>query len=93
MMRLVTCKISGTQALCYAHDLVMENCTMADDADLCFEYSSVQATINSPVHSVKNPRTGRITAEYYNEIIIDENILKPANCELKLWDNVTCFNQ
>ena len=92
-LRLVNCHISGTQPLCYARSLVMENCTMADNADLAFEHSSVQATVYSPVHSVKNPRTGRITAEYYNEIIIDENILKPANCELRLWDNVTCFNQ
>lgn len=52
-LRLVNCKISGTQPLCYAHDLIMENCTMTEDADLAFEYSSVQATIHSPVHSVK----------------------------------------
>ena len=62
-LRLVNCKISGTQPLCYAHDLIMENCTMADDADLAFEHSSVKATIKGPVHSVKNPRTGNIVAE------------------------------
>ena len=28
-LRLVNCRISGTQPLCYATDLVMENCTMA----------------------------------------------------------------
>ncbi|WP_455592112.1 DUF3737 family protein [Bacteroides sp.] len=91
-LRLVNCKISGTQALCYAHDLVMENCTMADDADLCFEYSSVQATIKSAIHSVKNPRSGNIVAESYGEIIVDENIKAPADCELELWDNRTCFS-
>lgn len=83
-LRLVNCKISGTQSLCYAHNLIMENCTMADDADLCFEYSSVQATINGPVHSVKNPSSGCITAENYGEIIIDENIKAPGNCEYLL---------
>ncbi|WP_251622710.1 DUF3737 family protein [Odoribacter lunatus] len=82
-LRLVNCKISGTQPLCYAHDLVMENCVMADDCDLAFEGSSVQATINSPVRSVKNPRTGCIVAEGYGEIILDENIKAPADCELK----------
>lgn len=92
-LRLVNCRISGTQALCYAHDLIMENCTMADNADLCFECSTVQATINSSIHSVKNPRSGSITAESYGEIIIDENLKAPGNCELKLWDDVTCFNQ
>lgn len=91
-LRLVNCHISGTQALCFAHDLVMENCTMDDSADLCFEHSTLQAQINSPVHSVKNPRSGVITAQSYGEIIIDDNCRAPRNCELKLWDNQTCFN-
>lgn len=71
----------------------MENCTMADDADLAFEYSSLQATIKSPVHSIKNPRTGSITAESYGAVIIDENIKAPGNCKLKLWDDQTCFDE
>lgn len=91
-LRLVNCKISGTQPLCYAHELVMENCTMADDCDLAFEYSSVQATINGPIHSVKNPRTGSITAESFGQIILDENIKAPGDCKLKLWDEQTCFS-
>ena len=43
------------------------------DADLAFEYSSVQATINSPIISVKNPLTGTIKAQAIEEIILDEN--------------------
>ena len=62
------------------------------EEDLAFEYSSVQATIHSPVHSVKNPRTGSITAESFGAIILDENIKAPGNCELKLWDDQTCFD-
>lgn len=92
-LKLVNCKISGTQPLCYAHNLVMENCIMDESADLCFEYSSLQARINSPIHSVKNPRSGLIIAQNYGEIIMDENCKEPGNCELKLWDNITCFNQ
>lgn len=57
-LRLVNCRISGTQPLCYATDLVMENCSMAEDADLAFEYASVQAEISGTVRSVKNPRSG-----------------------------------
>lgn len=91
-LRLVNCKISGTQPLCYAHDLILENCTMDDSADLCFEYSSVQARINSPVHSVKNPRSGLIIAESFGDIIIDENSQAPGDCEIKSWDQITCFN-
>lgn len=79
-LRLVNCRISGTQPLCYATDLVMENCTMADDCDLAFEYSTVHAVVNGPVHSVKNPRSGKIVAWSYGEIIIDRNIKAPADC-------------
>ena len=92
-LRLVNCKISGTQPLCYAHNLIMENCTMAEDSDLCFEYSTLQARINGPVRSVKNPRSGLVIAESYGEIIFDENCKSPGDCELGLWDNTTCFNQ
>lgn len=85
-LRLVNCKISGTQPLCYAHNLILENCTMADDCDLAFEYSSVEASVKSLVRSVKNPRTGSITAESYGEIILDENIKAPADCKIKVWN-------
>lgn len=64
----------------------------ADDCDLAFEYSSVQATINSPIRSVKNPRTGSITAGSYGEVILDENIKAPGNCQLRLWNERTCFS-
>lgn len=87
-LRLVNCKISGTQPLCYAHDLVLENCIFAPDADLAFEYSTVQATIDSAVCSVKNPTSGRIIARSYGEIIIDENIKAPADCEIKLYNEL-----
>ena len=90
-LRLVNCHITGEQPLCYAHDLVLENCTFGPDCDRAFEYSSVQATIKGAIGGVKNPRTGSITAESYGEIILDENIKAPADCELKLWGEKTCF--
>lgn len=83
-LHLINCKISGTQPLCYAHDLIMENCEMAEDCDLAFEYSSLQATVNNTVTSVKNPRTGCISAADYGQIILDENIKSPADCVIKL---------
>ncbi len=83
-LRLVNCRISGTQPLCYAHDLVMENCRMAADCDLAFEYSSVNAVIDGPVTSIKNPRTGRIVAESCGEVILDKNIKAPGDCRIVL---------
>jgi len=79
-LHLINCHISGTQPLCYCHDLILENCTFDADADLAFEESTVNATINSKVTSVKNPTSGRISALCYGEIILDRNIKAPADC-------------
>lgn len=81
-LRLVNCRITGTQPLCYADNLVLENCSMGDDCDLGFEYSTVEATINGQVLSVKNPRSGHIVADGYGQIIIDNNIKGPADCQI-----------
>ncbi|MBO5566775.1 MAG: DUF3737 family protein [Succinivibrio sp.] len=83
-LRLVNCRISGTQPLCYAENLIMENCTMATDADLAFEYSSVNATINSEITSVKNPLSGSIKAKGYGLIIIDNFKKEPADCDISI---------
>lgn len=82
-LRLVRCHITGTQPLCYAQGLVMEDCTMGADCDLAFEYSSLHADILGPVTSVKNPRTGHIHAEHIGSVILDENIWQPADCEIE----------
>ncbi len=74
-LRLVRCSISGTQPLCYARDLILEDCRLAPDCDLAFEDSELDATIISPVTSIKNPKRGRITAPAVGEIIIDSNSL------------------
>ena len=85
-LHLVNCKIGGTQPLCYCENLVLENCVFEEDADLAFEYSDVEASLIGPVTSVKNPRTGRINADSYGEVILDGNIKAPADCEIRTWD-------
>lgn len=79
-LRLVRCKISGTQPLCYCENLILEDCSFAPDADLAFEDSTLQASVNGPITSVKNPRSGHLKVESIGELIIDKNILAPANC-------------
>lgn len=81
-LRLVRCKITQTQPLCYCENLILEDCTFGEDADLAFEYSSIQATIKGKVTSVKNPSSGKILADGYGEIIINDDIKQPANCEI-----------
>ncbi|MBD5501717.1 MAG: DUF3737 family protein [Lachnospiraceae bacterium] len=65
------CKILGTQPLCYCKNLKLINCEMID-ADLCFEKSEVEATITTPVMSIKNPLSGRIYVPSVEEIIHDD---------------------
>lgn len=70
-LRLVGCSVKGTQPLCYARGLVLEDCTM-EACDLSFEYSEVQADLRGTVDSVKNPLAGsHIVADGYGEIIFD----------------------
>lgn len=72
-LKLVRCKISGTQPLCYCKDLVMEDCVLAPDCDLAFEDSEVNATIVSPITSIKNPMKGKIRCKSVGEVIIDNH--------------------
>ena len=65
------CKISGTQPLCYCKGLKLIDCELTD-ADLCFEKSEVEATITTPVISIKNPRSGQIKVPSVGEIIMDD---------------------
>ena len=83
-LRLIRCHITGEQPLCYCENLYMEDCTMGEDANLAFEYSTLQATIKGHVHSIKNPTSGNIEVESVGEIIIDENQKSPADCKIKI---------
>lgn len=69
------CKIIGTQPLCCCKQLKLINCEMVD-ADLCFEKSEVEATVTSPVISIKNPLSGHIYVPCVDEIIRDDNASK-----------------
>ena len=70
-LTLINCVISGTQPLCYCEGLRLIDCRM-EGTDLSFEKSDVEATIVSPVISVKNPRSGTITLPAVGEIIMDD---------------------
>lgn len=81
-LRLVNCHIGGTQPLCYAQGLILEGCTFGPDADLAFEYSTVEAIIKGHVPSIKNPTSGHIQAGSCGEVIQDKNIQPPGNCQI-----------
>ena len=74
-LTLINCKIIGTQPFCYCRNLKLVDCEMID-TDLCFEKSQVDATITTPVISIKNPTSGQIVAPEVGEIIRDEEEAK-----------------
>ncbi len=69
-LTLENCLIKGTQPLCYCKNLKLINCEMVD-CDLSFERSDVEATITSPIDSIKNPLSGVIKAPAAGELIFD----------------------
>lgn len=83
-IRLVRCHLTGEQLLCYVDGLILEECTFGPDANLNFEYSTIEATIKGDITSIKNPTSGHIFVKgKIGEIIIDENQKEPKSCLIK----------
>lgn len=81
-LTFVNCKIIGTQPLCYCKNLKLINCEM-ENTDLSFEYSDVEADIKGHIDSVKNPKSGLITADSIGKIIREDAIM-PCSGEVCL---------
>lgn len=73
---------AGESALKETARISAYHCTFGADADLAFEYSTVNATVKGSITSVKNPRSGRIVADGYGQIILDANIKAPGDCQI-----------
>ncbi len=81
-LTLINCRIAGTQPFCYCKNLKLIGCT-TDGCDLAFEYSEVDADINGDILSVKNPASGRISADSIGEIILSDSIIE-SNCDITI---------
>lgn len=81
-LTLIDCKIIGTQPLCYCKNLTLIRCTMVD-CDLAFEYSDTEADIYGHIDSIKNPKSGTITADSVGEIIREDAIME-CNGEVRI---------
>ena len=68
------CTIIGTQPLCYCTNLTLIDCQMLD-TDLAFEKSHVNATVTTPMISIKAPASGSITVPAVGELI-DADMVK-----------------
>jgi hypothetical protein len=74
-LTLINCTIIGTQPLCYCKNLKLINCRMKE-TDLAFEYSDVEADVKGDILSVKNPRSGVITADSIGEVIWEDPVME-----------------
>lgn len=70
-LTLIDCRIIGTQPLCCCRRLKLIRCAM-EETDLAFEKSEVEATVTTPIVSVKNPRSGLIAAPSVGAFIRDD---------------------
>ena len=78
------CRIISSQPLCYCTNLKLVDCEVVD-SDLCFEKSEVDATILTPVDSIKNPLSGTIRLPALEELIRTD-----PNSQAKIVYTKTC---
>ena len=81
-LTLENCVVIGTQPLCYCKNLTLINCEM-HETDLAFEKSDVNASITTPVISIKNALSGKIAVPSVGEIICSDSRYK---CEIVIED-------
>ena len=67
----INCEIESNQGFCYMDNVVLKNCKLINTT-LAFEYSTVNADIDSTIDSVKNPISGTITSKGIKELITDD---------------------
>lgn len=70
-LTMIRCRIIGTQPFCYCKNLKLIDCEMID-ADLAFEKSDVEATVKTPVISIKNPASGTVRVPAVRELILTD---------------------
>ena len=86
-LKLVNCTIIGEQPLCYCEHLILENCKMID-TDLCFELSDIHASVTTTIDSVKNPKSGYLSARGIKELIIEESEVDKSLTKIEVYDEL-----
>lgn len=77
---LVNCTIESLQGMCYMENVVLKNCKLLN-TNLAFEYSTVDATVDSNIESIKNPYSGKVVAKSIGEVIFDNPEMQAENTE------------
>lgn len=80
-LTLIDCTIESLQGMCYIDHLVMKRCKLINTT-LAFEYSSVEADIDSHIDSVLNPTSGAIRASSIGELILQKDYIDPDKTQI-----------
>ncbi|MCC8044809.1 MAG: DUF3737 family protein [Clostridiales bacterium] len=80
-LTLINCTVESLQGMCYIDNLVMKNCRLLNTT-LAFEYSTVDAEIDSHIDSVLNPSGGVIRAESIGELILERDKIDPEKTRI-----------
>lgn len=80
-LTLINCTIESLQGMCYIDNLVMKNCKLINTT-LAFEYSTVEAEIDSSIDSVLNPAGGTIRADEIKELVIQKDQVDPDKTKI-----------
>ena len=72
--------------MCYIDNLVMKNCKLLHTT-LAFEYSTVDAQIDSSIDSVLNPTSGSISAPEIKELILEKDKIDPSKTTIICQDS------
>ncbi|MDV3427069.1 MAG: DUF3737 family protein [Bacillota bacterium] len=78
---LINCTIESLQGMCYMENVVLKNCKLLN-TNLAFEYSTVEAAVDSNIDSIKNPYSGKIKAKSIGEVIFDNPEMNAENTEI-----------
>lgn len=79
---LIDCSVESHQGFCYMKNVKLVNCSLRNTT-LAFEYSTVNAKINTRISSVKNPISGRIVSKGIDELIKDDCNIKRTKIVVK----------
>ncbi len=80
-LTFINCTIKGIQPLCYCKNLKLIDCKM-EDANLAFEYSTVNAVVVGGIDSIKNPLDGVIQADEIGEILLTEDAVYTPHAKI-----------
>lgn len=80
-LTLVNCTIESLQGMCYIDNLIMKNCKLINTT-LAFEYSTVEADIDSDIDSVMNPSGGTIRARHIGTLILEKDRVDPSRTKI-----------